>query len=121
LDLFEFTKQYSCPLLPRPLPLCDKVLVEQIAEHIGLAVMKSIMAEQQIQQRIELDTAVASSRTKDMILTNTSHELRTPLNAIIGLSELLRDTELTFEQVPMVSTILTARFVGTLPLNLNIL
>jgi len=68
-----------------------------------------MLAEQQIQQRIELDTAVASNRTKNMIIANTSHELRTPLNAIIGLAELLRDTNLTVEQEGMVSTILNAR------------
>ncbi len=71
--------------------------------------MKVMLAEQQIQQRIELDTAVASNRTKNMIIANTSHELRTPLNAIIGLAELLRDTNLTLEQEGMVSTILNAR------------
>ena len=71
--------------------------------------MKVMLAEQQIQQRIELDTAVASNRTKNMIIANTSHELRTPLNAIIGLAELLRDTNLTVEQEGMVSTILNAR------------
>ena len=81
-----------------------------------------MLAEQQIQQRIELDTAVASNRTKNMIIANTSHELRTPLNAIIGLAELLRDTNLALEQEGMVSTILNARQVVPLnTLNYNML
>jgi len=84
--------------------------------------MKVMLAEQQIQQRIELDTAVASNRTKNMIIANTSHELRTPLNAIIGLAELLRDTNLALEQEGMVSTILNARQVVPLnTLNYNML
>ena len=35
---------------------------------------------------------------KSEFLANMSHEIRTPMNGIVGMTELLRDTQLTDEQ-----------------------
>jgi two-component system aerobic respiration control sensor histidine kinase ArcB len=51
------------------------------------------------------DVVAKASKDKTAFIATISHELRTPLNGIVGLSRMLRDTNLTSEQFAWVSTI----------------
>ncbi len=63
---------------------------------IGTDITSRVSAEIELKEAKE--TAETSVKVKDEFLSNMSHEIRTPLNALIGFTELLLESELTFEQ-----------------------
>ncbi|MFC3121324.1 aerobic respiration two-component sensor histidine kinase ArcB [Agaribacter flavus] len=65
-----------------------------------LAFGRDMTDRRRSQQAIE-----QASKDKTKFIATISHELRTPLNGIVGLSRMLRDTELSSEQFEWISTI----------------
>lgn len=51
-----------------------------------------------------IDMAKQANEAKSRFLANMSHELRTPLNGVIGVGDLLRETNLNYEQKELVNT-----------------
>jgi PAS domain S-box-containing protein len=89
---------WSCPIRE------NNLLIGAVVSFIDITDRKRALEDMAVARA----AAEAASRAKSEFLANMSHEMRTSMNNIIGMSDLLRDTELTPEQAEYLHTIKTS-------------
>ncbi|MDA7502193.1 ATP-binding protein [Chitinophagales bacterium] len=79
-------------------------------EMIFGAYVRDITADKAAQRALEeaRETAETAVAARERFLANMSHEVRTPLNAIVGMTELLKGTALSVEQLSYLNGIETS-------------
>ena len=92
-------------ILPQWLTLCL-----YLCSTMGIAVFAAVGNEYKsrlIQAKKELRTAVEEHRSKDGFIGGLSHHIRTSLNTVLGISEMMKSSEITDLQNEMIEAVVT--------------
>lgn len=91
----------------------------QLADQVGIALAQAHLLTRETQQREQLAhhnlaleqarrEAEQASQMKSIFLATVSHEIRTPMNGVLGMTALLKETNLSLEQHDFVEIIQTS-------------
>ena len=84
-------------------PIIPAIIQGKVRAFLDLYEQKKLLEISNAELKVAKEKAEKKDLLKSLFLATMSHEIRTPMNGIIGVSELLKQTKLTNDQLDLVN------------------